>query len=370
MLREIVLLALGAIFGLGATMTAAVAPTYLPNMPPWAVHWLFWGGIALMAIMTVDAGCLILWRPRSMTALFLDLGLFFLAAAAISQFSPYSLPPKTTGTAQWRQTPTSFYEVLGNPIKNENWSSLLTIADEARRANEDTPFGLSLSQKPFNDILSAYAAKINDSIQLYGTRPGPVESEPIKEHGDQIIFRVNGMQMDFVSPNGHQLYRYIHLHTADVPETLEAVHKMAMEFSAKKSEALPAAVNFAYVSTLASGDDPFADHWAFVHNHKAVSILHLNISLKNTDDPATDYHFISPILYQEGAPFIPRGAPNTLRLGAGKYAATIQSQDGSFFEILELKKSMTGLKREIRVYKLSHSDQGRAQNPLLHIKDA
>ena len=167
------------------------------------------------------------------------------------------------------------------------------------------------------------------------------------------------MQMDSVSPNGHQLYRYIHLHTADVPETLEAVHKMAMEFSAKKSEALPAAVNFAYVSTLASGDDPFADHWVFVHNHKAVSILHLNISLKNTDDPATDYHFISPILYQEGAPFIPRGAPNTLRLGAGKYAATIQSQDGSFFEILELKKSMTGLKREIRVYKLSHSDQGR-----------
>ena len=94
MLREIVLLALGAIFGLGATMTAAVAPTYLPNMPPWAVHWLFWGGIALMAIMTVDAGCLILWRPRSMTALFLDLGLFFLAAAAISQFSPIPSPQK------------------------------------------------------------------------------------------------------------------------------------------------------------------------------------------------------------------------------------------------------------------------------------
>ena len=139
--------------------------------------------------------------------------------------------------------------------------------------------------------------------------------------------------MDFVSPNGHQLYRYIHLHTADVPETLEAVHKMAMEFSAKKSEALPAAVNFAYVSTLASGDDPFADHWAFVHNHKAVSVLSsLNISLKNTDDPEIYYRFHFTDLDQTGAPFDPRGAPKTLRLGVGKYAATLQSQDGSFFE--------------------------------------
>jgi hypothetical protein len=43
MFREIILLAVGAVFGLGATMTAAVAPIYLPNMPPWAVHWLFWG---------------------------------------------------------------------------------------------------------------------------------------------------------------------------------------------------------------------------------------------------------------------------------------------------------------------------------------
>ena len=97
MLREIVLLALGAIFGLGATMTAAVAPAYLPNMPPWAVHWLFWGGIALMAIMTVDAGCLILWRPRSMTALFLDLGLFLPCRSG--NFTIFSLfpPPKNNG---------------------------------------------------------------------------------------------------------------------------------------------------------------------------------------------------------------------------------------------------------------------------------
>lgn len=87
MLREITLLALGAIFGLGATMAGAVAPAYF-NLSSWAVHWLFWGGIALMTVMAIDTACLLLWRPQLMTALFSNVGLLFLAAAVISQLSP------------------------------------------------------------------------------------------------------------------------------------------------------------------------------------------------------------------------------------------------------------------------------------------
>jgi hypothetical protein len=87
--REIVLLALGALFGLGATMTATVAPAYL-NLSTGVAYWLFWGGIALMALIAIDASCLPLWRPRLMSALLFNVGFLFLAAAAISQLSPRS----------------------------------------------------------------------------------------------------------------------------------------------------------------------------------------------------------------------------------------------------------------------------------------
>jgi hypothetical protein len=86
-------------------------------------------------------------------------------------------------------------------------------------------------------VLVAYASKINDSVQLYGIRPGPFRSEPIKERGNQIIFHVNGAQMDSLDPGGRQqLYRYIHLRTADVQTALAAVHKMAAEYKGAKAE--------------------------------------------------------------------------------------------------------------------------------------
>ena len=98
MLREIILLALGAVFGLGATMTGAVAPAYL-NLSSWALHWLFWGGIALMAAMAIDAACLLLWRPQLMTALYFNIGLLFLAAAAVNQLSPRAAVATARGKA-------------------------------------------------------------------------------------------------------------------------------------------------------------------------------------------------------------------------------------------------------------------------------
>jgi hypothetical protein len=86
-MREFLILAVGALFGLGATMTAMVGPSYL-NLPLAAQHWLFWGGIALMAIMGLDAVALFFGGPRTPTAVFANLALVFIACTAISYFRP------------------------------------------------------------------------------------------------------------------------------------------------------------------------------------------------------------------------------------------------------------------------------------------
>src|SRR5262249_39929768 len=98
MLRELVLVGIGAIFGLGATMAAVAAPSHFPNTPPWVWHWLFWGGIALMALMIVNGFLIALWRPQFWPAVLSNVGVLFLTSAAIAQFSPHSaaVPPKST----------------------------------------------------------------------------------------------------------------------------------------------------------------------------------------------------------------------------------------------------------------------------------
>lgn len=52
--KDIVLLAIGAVFGLGATMVSVAVPTYFPNAPSAIWHWLFWGGLALLVLMASD----------------------------------------------------------------------------------------------------------------------------------------------------------------------------------------------------------------------------------------------------------------------------------------------------------------------------
>jgi hypothetical protein len=91
MLREIILLVIGALFGLGATMAALAAPAHYTNIPPSIWHWLFWCGMALMALMLVDAGCLVFWRPRFSTGILLNIGLASLAAAATAQYAPVAI---------------------------------------------------------------------------------------------------------------------------------------------------------------------------------------------------------------------------------------------------------------------------------------
>lgn len=91
MFREIILLAIGAAFGLGATMSALAAPAHFPNAPPWVWHFLFWLGVALMALMVCDAICLIFWRPRLPTAILANAGLLLLAGAVIAEMAPVAL---------------------------------------------------------------------------------------------------------------------------------------------------------------------------------------------------------------------------------------------------------------------------------------
>jgi internalin A len=86
--RDVLLLAIGAIFGLGSTMASLAAPSHFPSAPAWVWHWLFWGGVALMAVTACDLVILSVWRPRLLTAVFANAGLLCFAGAWIAQSSP------------------------------------------------------------------------------------------------------------------------------------------------------------------------------------------------------------------------------------------------------------------------------------------
>jgi hypothetical protein len=94
MLREIILsaiTAIGALCGLGVTLMAASAPNHFPNAPPWAVHAAFWAGIAVIAIMVLDATLLFLWqdwRPRLGPGIVLNLATAAIALALVWHYSP------------------------------------------------------------------------------------------------------------------------------------------------------------------------------------------------------------------------------------------------------------------------------------------
>jgi hypothetical protein len=129
MFREIVLLGLGAIFGLGATMAALAAPAHYTNIPPWVWHWLFWSGIALMVLMVVDAACLVSWRPHLSTGILLNIGLAFVAAAVISQYAPTHegrVSPSLPLTIGELRMP-DFWAKSGLVPENQDWDTAALI---------------------------------------------------------------------------------------------------------------------------------------------------------------------------------------------------------------------------------------------------
>lgn len=92
MLKDMALVALGAVFGLGASMTAVSAPAYFPGVQMWIWHTLFWAGVAIMTLMVVDAVLIVLWssssEPKVFPALGINLGICLIGASLIYFYSP------------------------------------------------------------------------------------------------------------------------------------------------------------------------------------------------------------------------------------------------------------------------------------------
>jgi hypothetical protein len=90
MVKDIVLLAIGAVFGLGACLMSLAAPLYFPNAPQSVWHWFFWSGLAIMIIMIADAGMLLVYGSRFLRlgpAVVANIALMGLVASAIWQTS-------------------------------------------------------------------------------------------------------------------------------------------------------------------------------------------------------------------------------------------------------------------------------------------
>jgi len=99
MARDIILLGLGAIFGLGTALVAMAAPLYYPNAPAWTWHWMFWAGIVLMVLMIVDAGFLLAFSRaiQAGPAILGNAAITALAAAIIWQAQPRLVVPLPIG---------------------------------------------------------------------------------------------------------------------------------------------------------------------------------------------------------------------------------------------------------------------------------
>ena len=91
MLREIILLGIGAFFGLGTTLMSLAAPQYFPERPVATWHWLFWGGLVLMGLMVLDAALLLMWSPNSerwISAASINAGIVLIAFGFILHYLP------------------------------------------------------------------------------------------------------------------------------------------------------------------------------------------------------------------------------------------------------------------------------------------
>jgi hypothetical protein len=96
-MRDVIFLAIGALFGLGTTVMAAAAPLYFPNSPPWLIHAAFWSGIALMALMVLDGGLMFFWGgpgPRLGPGAIINVALMAMTAALIWHYSPAQFAPQ------------------------------------------------------------------------------------------------------------------------------------------------------------------------------------------------------------------------------------------------------------------------------------
>lgn len=199
MLKDLALLGVGAIFGLGATLMSLAAPLYFPNAPRWIWRWLFWGGIVLMLLMIADALVLLKWNGTLRSSLWLIIVLnaafLMLSATAIWLYGRFDrlkeVISKVTLTISKirpdENGPTEIYahfylNNLGEPTTIKNWMLSAT-----------TPNGTSFSAPP-RTIYTKHTFQTNkppiyedlmvDPLEKGGSRPdsyvtyshpGPVE---------------------------------------------------------------------------------------------------------------------------------------------------------------------------------------------------
>jgi hypothetical protein len=141
-------------------------------------------------------------------------------------------PPKAPATVIPLKPGSESFTQSAHPIDGETWSSLLRVADEARRATEGTELAFTAQDYGNGsraDVLAFYAGKLSEHAELYGVMPPSPTSERITQHWPaNISFHVNGSQMDSAEPrSGKELYRFVHMLTADVGPALAKIQELS-----------------------------------------------------------------------------------------------------------------------------------------------
>jgi hypothetical protein len=91
MTKDILVLAIGALFGLGVALVSLAIPTYLPKLPDWVAFWMFWGGLSLMSIMVINVALLYFWWEQQGSkvgpTLLINLGLCLIIAGLVWNYT-------------------------------------------------------------------------------------------------------------------------------------------------------------------------------------------------------------------------------------------------------------------------------------------
>lgn len=169
MLKEIILLAIGGIFGLGATLMAAAGPFYFPNTPSWVMHAAFWGGLALMGLMAVDTGLMFLWRdagPKLGPGIVINVALAAIGGALIWHYSPVYL---LSAESLEGFTASAFVRLYDTPEVKKRYIFDMATTDGAKAS-----FYLSASGLFTYSITDTHGASYNLEIPV-GTGGIPID---------------------------------------------------------------------------------------------------------------------------------------------------------------------------------------------------
>lgn len=197
MLKEIVLVAIGAAFGLGTALAAMAAPLLFPNAPSWVWHWMFWSGIALMVLMVADGAFLLIFG-RALHFGPSALANFALAALAIAVI--WQTMPERNGIGRETRPaalqpvgpPPSFRQVFDKDFPNYGGFGLnLPLKDTNTGADYSLPARLLLDFNAGTKFLAVFISR-GERAFIYAIS--------IADNIDGIINYFNTVQMDLRRP--------------------------------------------------------------------------------------------------------------------------------------------------------------------------